>query len=1159
MSAPQKSLRWLLLLVNLSSMAVGSDQALAEAIRDKSAWFTFESSTNTTVESVGLTPWPAYIFNAQIGDGKYGKGLIMGGKQNNGLLLPNPATFFGNEAQAGTIAFWVQAGFAPNNEEKQRVIIDLCMESMCSAIDAHQIVILTEGNRLGAQAAGMGGGARMYIPTPIASDHWVHIALAWDANSGSALYVDGKKVSEAKGQFRPTPLGQWPGRLGAHTPFGGYPFKGSIDELRLFNRRLGEEEIRQLLEPSTSAQVKVLDWNEEGIRVANNGLKPIALWLRTWRPETGAKDFDCQAPLPVPIAATFTGGATGVVEKSDKVIILPGEGKFLPFTGKENYLGWIRYGIMVGEGLNSYEIASLDFKGLTFSLNPNSLARDQVPEVEITIRNECGHDYAGAITGKLYDRQGNILSVLSGLDINVKNKASVKHKVRLHDKNLPIGKYRLEFEGLTEKGKAEHLETITLMVYRSTDWRAFFGAGASYASYDIDKTMTRLLADGVKIVRSGDTRLHRESECGVNLWNMAAFDISCAGLMNDAEWYAAQLGGYLLQQPAILAQVMTGEDLGNMDRQCYCQDCTASFRNYLQKKYGGIEALNSAWGSKYANFDMIEQVGSPIDIKSMAAKLKAEGSGAVPLDRPLTWLEKGGFEAALNRQGEAARVMEWYRCNDAESIEWRERIIKAFKRTNKGQTALCEQPCGASGRYHLLFEHGKILDIGGVDLYLPGGLPKDSSAPPQSFLNFDLNASVFQGKPLWVIELYIIQHENETKLLPEAQGWFLIGRGYSMPGYFTYDYSPWIGLPGEPISGVIDDKGLPYPTHESFVRFCKQSEEFNQHYNAISLRREEPQVAIFMGDDLSLAVQMESGRQPWFSAAIHAQEGTYWLSARNGYPLEFINDDLFERLAGKKVLIVPWTHVIKPQTINKILDFAHSGGMVVFDGPFALYDDLHRPYDILPGGETMKNLGVRFIEFSDVTNTLTVEKTSGLTMADKTQVATQGKIKGLELQNWEILGQDENYNPALICRNFGSGKIVWFLSSVGKTARAAHPAPEIVALWRRILELGGARNHYEVKPHGEPKTNTVCDVSARIRSDNEIFIFVVSFYDSTDGEVILHVPPGNYKAENALTGEAVPIKNIGNDILFDINLPPFGSKVIRLQCQAGAPFKGWAK
>ncbi len=210
-------------------------------------------------------------------------------------------------------------------------------------------------------------------------------------------------------------------------------------------------------------------------------------------------------------------------------------------------------------------------------------------------------------------------------------------------------------------------------------------------------------------------------------------------------------------------------------------------------------------------------------------------------------------------------------------VDWYTRFAAAFHKANGGRTAVSEQPCWPNFHTHTLFALGKIADLGGMDLYLPGDQPTSLGYPAELFLNFDLNAACFRGKPLWLNELYV--QDNSPAGLAEAQGWFLVGRGYSMLTYFTYDYYAEGIRNGLPLLfGLFDKEGKPYPVYDSFRKFSADSAHFNARYDWTSLRAETPRVAEFLGDDVSLANYLETGGKPGRPTAFTA------MTARTGWP-----------------------------------------------------------------------------------------------------------------------------------------------------------------------------------------------------------------------------------------------------------------------------------
>ncbi|MBM4050447.1 MAG: hypothetical protein FJ279_35580, partial [Planctomycetes bacterium] len=79
------------------------------------------------------------------------------------------------------------------------------------------------------------------------NDRWVHIAACWDAAAPRVeLFVDGKSVAKNT-QPGPTPLNVPVFLVGAGFGRLGRAIKGDIDELRVYDRALAEEEIAKLM------------------------------------------------------------------------------------------------------------------------------------------------------------------------------------------------------------------------------------------------------------------------------------------------------------------------------------------------------------------------------------------------------------------------------------------------------------------------------------------------------------------------------------------------------------------------------------------------------------------------------------------------------------------------------------------------------------------------------------------------------------------------------------------------------------------------------------------------------------------------------------------------------------------------------------------------
>ena len=898
----------LLLLLSVLCMAPA---AAEDAGRPSySAWYRFEGAQ---VAGVGETPWPAYPLGAGAGHGRFGGGLVLPGTGGNGLYLPNPAAFFGREASRGTIALWVKPAFSPAEEKGQRVVFDFMRDTGNTLVDGYQIVLFTDGDRLKAKPC---LDRQMAIPNPLRKGEWTHLALAWDSSQGTALYVDGEKKAEIPAPFRPTELeAGWPGRVGCHTPGGGFAFAGTLDELRLFNTRLGEAEVRTLkgLDPARPQMVVIGDW-VGGVTVANAGAAPAALSLQAWLPGRHAAPPH-RGALPFPFGAVdptadyWTAGVTPAERVAGPLTLAPGERRRLSIPTTPAYLGPRQVRLMAGEGLAAQEVASRTFAGLCVKpthCRPLVVPDDRPASLPAHVTNDLGGPFAGSLRADVLDAAGKRVAGCA-LPVNLAAGKSVGVALALGQR-LPLGAYRLR----VRDGAGGVIEELPLFAARAGRPDRLCLVGASYVGApDNPKVLSAMAADGVGVLRlhgklgdaySFEKNLSALLPHGFKVTRMAA--ASYRSVCTDPEKRrtlvatARSLGRLLRDNPAVINQVIGGEGLSAPP--CYCAHCAAAFRDSLRREYATLHALNNAWGTAYKAWGDIQQIGSPRDIDETAERLKMM---KVALDLPAENTARWRRLFSLDR----TRAMAWKRWHERLLVDWYAAFARAFRETNGGRVPVGEQPCWPNFESHVLFALGDIAGMGGMDLYLPGEMATTLGYAAELFLNFDMNASIFasRGKPVMLHELYV--QDNSPELLPEAQGWWLVGRGYNILTYFTYDYYYEGVRANQPlIFGLFGKTGKPYPAYPSFVRFGRALKEFDRRYGCATLGREHPRVALFMGDDVSLANNLESGGATWEAAGVKGHNGAYWLTERAGLPVEFVNDDGLDRLAGKKAMVVHW-------------------------------------------------------------------------------------------------------------------------------------------------------------------------------------------------------------------------------------------------------------
>jgi len=1006
--------------------------------------------------------------------------------------------------------------------------------------------------------------------------------LAWDATTGAALYVDGRRVAEAQGAFEPVPLAAgWPGRIGCHTVGGGFPWAGTLDELRLFNRALADAEVSELasLEPALPALTGTL--SGDMLTVVNTGSNAIPIVLDRWLP---GRELAPPWYGFVPVGwntTAWTAGVSPTEALGEPRRLAPGESVVepVPFPRDEWGPGCIR--VLAGQGHACQELplAQTERHGLFRRSSPPRFGRLDREGLRVDLRRSLPAVFATGqdliLPLRLTNDLGRDLDLTAQvllLGRGERNQLRMPLPVRLRAGQTADAEVR--FEAPMGLGRFEVRLTVPVADGSVTVWRqniygtdpepasAWSAVGAAYVSPpDATELLRRMAADGVTFVRLGGKHdgasLRRNLEAvlaqGMKAWLTPAFSYAavCADPAKRQAMVAQaqELGTALRDNLAVIDQSMAGEGLGAPP--CYCDACTAAFRAWLKARYGSLRGVNRAWGAAYERWEQIEQLGSAADVDLAAERLKMmQVALELPADNTQRWTRL--FEV------DRPRAMDWRRWHDELLLSWYRDFGAAFRAANHGTVPIGEQPCWANFKTHVFFPLAELSDMGGTDLYLPGEMKTTLGYAAELFLNFDMNASVYQsrGRPVMLHEMYVQDLSPEG--LPEAQGWWLAGRGYNLTTFFTYDYyyeGQRAGLPL--VFGMFDKGNKPYPCYAAFKRFSADFFAFGARYRPASMRRVEPRAAVFLGDDMSLANILETGGATWEADGVKGHNGSYWLTQRNGHEVEFVNDTTFSHLDRERVLVVPWSPVLAAAAVTGILDFARGGGTVLIDGPFACYDPQYRPYPVCPGAGAAAALGVSMQGFA--------RQEWAIVLADGTELKSFGQAQGVALSDRPtVLRRDRAGQPVVVSVELGKGRVVWLLSALGPAHRGRAPEAKALAFWDGLLREAGLRPWYRFAAAAtpaptDPAAVPLFDLGARIRDDRELFLYAVSFFGPTRGTLSVDLPGPLFAVKDAVTGQPLPVTWQGNTVSFPLELAAFGARVLRLEPadKAGKPLAAW--
>ena len=141
-----------------------------------------------------------------------------------------------------TLEAWIKYSYADRNRNGGIISNDLTW------ITKKGYDFFLEGGKLGIDVGNGGSVGRVLytMPAPDLTDPvWRHVAATWDGST-VRLYVDGAEVGTAaslSGTYSDPDKATWVGRINSHLSAYLYPFRGAIDEVRIWDGALTADQI----------------------------------------------------------------------------------------------------------------------------------------------------------------------------------------------------------------------------------------------------------------------------------------------------------------------------------------------------------------------------------------------------------------------------------------------------------------------------------------------------------------------------------------------------------------------------------------------------------------------------------------------------------------------------------------------------------------------------------------------------------------------------------------------------------------------------------------------------------------------------------------------------------------------------------------------------
>jgi len=514
---------------------------------------------------------------------------------------------------------------------------------------------------------------------------------------------------------------------------------------------------------------------------------------------------------------------------------------------------------------------------------------------------------------------------------------------------------------------------------------------------------------------------------------------------------------------------------------CFCPSSQARFREWLEKKYGRLEALNAAW---YRRFERWEQVEPP------------RASTILSYTDYLDW--RAFIDDKL--AGDLRTRVEAIRSADhAHAIT-----------SHAAVPALFTSPTDGYGEPDD-FKMSESADFFGTSLY-----PKHSqSVRPWSYpmlaagLDFTRSAGHSAGKGFWIGELQAGQgvtgmriaapvdsHDEEFwiwKVLSHGAreiavyAWYPMNSGFESNGY-----------------GLINLDGTLTPRARAAGMVAQQIAQ-----NGADLLATEParaQVAVLFNRLSYMVGGSQASLSKLGNATRDSLEGLHRAFLEQQIPVDFVHpmDVVHDKLGQYKILFLPFPVMLSKNVAEGVVRFIQNGGNVVAEARLAWNDERGFSSDEVPGMGLAVVFGAREKVIRPVEKPEIIPEPSlalpGWTPG--TRVTTEAFEEELEpLAGARVLARFADGAPAIIENSYGKGKAIL----VGSFLAMAFERQHNEAAKQMLLAFARAAG---VTPEVTVSGHNTSQMEVRRLEGSEVqFLFVFNHADhAADAKIAIRVP-----------------------------------------------------
>ncbi|MHB1462055.1 MAG: beta-galactosidase [Armatimonadota bacterium] len=339
-------------------------------------------------------------------------------------------------------------------------------------------------------------------------------------------------------------------------------------------------------------------------------------------------------------------------------------------------------------------------------------------------------------------------------------------------------------------------------------------------------------------------------------------------------WNEPELTCCLMREPSVENQV------------CYCPSCASQFIEWLQRKFGSLEAVNARWGRNYQSWDELELPVMP----------HAFGD-------TIDWrmFQVNTITAEMQRRADVTR------------------------QCDKHHQVMCHTvPMPVFNPVTCASDDWALAEIG--DLH-GNSLGSDPFAA-------DLIRSAARGKKVINAEIHALPGSSLARVHPiglaEMQRHIFVPLGHGIKGFVFWQYRPELLGLESPAWGLTNPDGSPAPWHADTAKINAMLQQ-----NARFLNNTEPQ-----GEEIGIFYHPENHVFSWccYDFGMHDQavQGVYQTLYNNNYRVRFIHPSDLQRGIPQscRTVIYPFPYVLDQPTADGLKLWVEQGGSLIGEAFF---------------------------------------------------------------------------------------------------------------------------------------------------------------------------------------------------------------------------------